>query len=205
MWNHEIECSYANPRSSSRNSHKNKKERGVIATHTGHVYGTLTPNSLHLFVPQTQNGKKAAKEEEDRFVKALKKQQQKFSKTDGSPIEEEVIQSTPSSTKSSDKDSVFSFNSHNLPRIDPQKLNTSTAHQVNLNRNESVYSNASSLISELKARQEQQKRNESPTDDPIKEELKLMSNLDDVFWVYDEVVTEYKNRHSLQNKPLKAI
>lgn len=152
-------------------------------------------------MPQTQNGKKIVKEEDDKFVKALKKQQQKFSKTDG---EEDFKDSTPSSTKSSDKDSVFSFNSHNLPRIDPQKLNTSPAQQSNLSRNESVYSNASSVITELKALQEKQKRAESPTDGSIKEELKLVTNLDDIFWVYDEVMTEYKNRHSL-NKPLKAI
>lgn len=193
---------------SRRGSHKAKKERGVIATHTGHVYGTITPNALQLFVPHVQNGRKVAKEEEDRFVRALKKQQQKFSKSDGAG-EEEVKDArlsmsnsqTPSSTKSSEQGSVFSFNvSHNLPRIDPQKLNT------NLNRNESVYSNVSSVITELKARQEQKKRTESPNGDSIKDEPKVITNLDDAFWVYDDVMTEYKNRHSLlKNKPVKAI
>lgn len=208
MWNHEIDCSYGILRSSSGSSQKGKKERGVIATHTGHVYGTITPNSLHLFVPpQLQNGKKVVKEEEDKFVKALKKQQQKFSKSDGGVVEEELkdARSTPSSTKSSEQDSVFSFNGHNLPRIDPQKLNTSPAYQNQLSRNESIYSNASSVITELKARQEQKRRTESPTDS-VKDEPKAIANIDDAFWVYDEVVTEYKNRHShLKNKPLKAI
>lgn len=200
-------------RNSSRNSHKGKKERGVIATHTGHVYGTITPNALNLFVPQPSNGKKIVKEEEDRFVKALKKQQQKFSKSDG--IDDEMREArlssnshTPSSTKSSEKDSVFSFNVHNLPRVDPQKLNTSPAYQTNLSRNESIYSNASSVITELKARQELKKRSENSTGgDPVKDDPKVITNLDDAFWVYDEVMMEYKNRHSnnLKNKPLKAI
>lgn len=213
MWNHEIECSYGNLRSSSRSSQKAQKERGVIATHTGHVYGTITPNSLHLFVPQPQNGKKVVKEEEDRFVKALKKQQQKFSKTDGMPGEEEgkdvrlsSNSHTPSSTKSSEQGSVFSFNMQNLPRIDPQKMNTSPTNQSNLNRNESIYSNTSSVITELRARQEQKKRTGSPTSDSVKDEPKVITNLDDAFWVYDDVMTEYKNRHSnLKNKPLKTI
>lgn len=177
----------------------------MIATHTGHVYGTITPNSLHLFAQQQQNGKKVVKDEEDRFVKALKKQQQKFSKSDGVVVEEELKDergSTPSSTKSSERDSVFSFNGHNLPRIDPQKLNTAPAYQSSLSRNESIYSNVDSVITELKARQEQKKRTESPSDD----EPKVIANIDDAFWIYDDVVTEYKNRHShLKNKPLKAI
>lgn len=208
MWNHEIECSYGNLRKSSINSQKGKKERGVIATHTGHVYGTITPNALNLFVPQAQNGKKVAKEEEDRFVKSLKKHQQKFSKSERMAIDDGINRdgrlSTPSSTKSSEQGSIFSFNDHSLPRVDSQKVSTS-AYQSNLTRNESTYSNSNSVITELKARQEQKKRAESPKN-LTKDEPKAITNIEDAFWVYDDVVMEYKNRHShLKNKSQKAI
>lgn len=176
----------------------------MIATHTGHVYGTITPNSLHLFAPQTQNGKKPAKEEDDKFVKALKKQQQKFSRLEAA--EDQTWESGGSSNstgsaRSSEKDSIVSSNTYNLPRIDPQKLSA----DPNLSRNGSAYSNLGSVIGELKARQERQKGTESPTNSSIKDELKLVTNLDDIFWLYDEVVTEYKNRQNIKNKPIKAV
>lgn len=144
---------------------------------------------------------KRSPKEEDKFVKALKKQQQKFSKSEVDEDEENVdsrqsINSqTPSSTKS---ESVFNFSPHSLPRIDPQTLN-------GVKRNESVYSNSSSLVNEIKALKEKKKIAESPTDDPLRDELKLVTNLDDIFWVYDDVLTEYKNRQNMKNGLVKAI
>ncbi|XP_018324226.1 uncharacterized protein LOC108736329 isoform X2 [Agrilus planipennis] len=56
MWTHEIECSYGRIFKKAKNVNANGKERGVIETHTGHIYATLTPNKP-LFAPPDEVGK----------------------------------------------------------------------------------------------------------------------------------------------------
>lgn len=177
----------------------------MIETHTGHVYGTITPNALHLFAPQSQNTKKTTvngqvevtkefpNEETDEFVNALKKQQQRFSRSSNSQ--------TPSFVESR-----FSFSARHtsieIPRVDIQKMN-------GVSRNNSVLSSGNpELIAELKVRQKAQKNSTRDEEDRSSHSSKvskevnvnLCSNLDDIFWVYDEVVNEYKNNNNVRSR-----
>ncbi|CAG9863474.1 unnamed protein product [Phyllotreta striolata] len=72
LWHHESECSYNQMyRKPERNA--SKKERGVIQTHSGHYYGTITPYSAPFAPPSTNSEFDINKE----LVKSLKKQQER--------------------------------------------------------------------------------------------------------------------------------
>ncbi|KAJ8959145.1 hypothetical protein NQ318_022406 [Aromia moschata] len=103
LWQHEAECSYGqtfkkitNQKAENQKVAKqaNQKERGVIQTHSGHYYGTLTPNVV-LFAPPTEKTefdmnrellKSLKKQQERRFVRAdeIGTQLEKFNSEDGS-------------------------------------------------------------------------------------------------------------------------
>lgn len=214
-----MECSYGNLYQENPKRSKGGKERGVIETHTGHVYGTITPNALHLFATQSQNTKKTnvngqsdvtkePPEETDEFLDALKKQQQRFSRSSNpqTPVSGQHFARQP--------ESRFSFNVHNtrpntmeIPRIDPQKLNGYGA--TGLSRTSSVLSAGNpDLIAELKVRQKSQRNSIKDDDGRSSRSSKLSkeanvnicSNLDDIFWVYDEVMNEYRNSSGVRKK-----
>lgn len=80
MWGHENDCSYGQIRQklikqSSRIAKDSKeKERGVIETHSGHIWGTITPHSALFAPPKTRNheGKIVTQELEEVMKKKQK-------------------------------------------------------------------------------------------------------------------------------------
>ncbi|KAJ8913206.1 hypothetical protein NQ315_016148 [Exocentrus adspersus] len=72
LWQHETECSYGQTYQKITKN-PNHKERGVIKTHSGHTYGTLTPNVV-LFAPPSQQSDFEVNKE---LLKSLKKQQER--------------------------------------------------------------------------------------------------------------------------------
>ncbi|KAJ8927211.1 hypothetical protein NQ314_020357 [Rhamnusium bicolor] len=76
LWQHESECSYGQIyKKITKNITKNpsQKEKGVIMTHSGHYYGTITPN-VALFAPPNQKSEFEANKE---VLKSLKRQQER--------------------------------------------------------------------------------------------------------------------------------
>lgn len=72
LWQHEVECSYGKTYQKITKN-PNQKEKGVIKTHSGHYYGTITPNVV-LFAPPSQESEFEANKE---LLKSLKKQQER--------------------------------------------------------------------------------------------------------------------------------
>ncbi|RZC33849.1 Sina domain containing protein [Asbolus verrucosus] len=56
MWEHEHQCPYGKiTQRVSKKPSKGGKERGVIETHSGHIWGTITPHSALFAPPKTKN------------------------------------------------------------------------------------------------------------------------------------------------------
>lgn len=94
LWQHETECSYGQTYQKIQAKNPSQKEKGVIKTHSGHYYGTITPNVV-LFAPPKQQSefevnrdllKSLKKQQERRFVRAdeIGSQMEKMNSEDGS-------------------------------------------------------------------------------------------------------------------------
>ncbi|KAG5872053.1 hypothetical protein JTB14_021845 [Gonioctena quinquepunctata] len=71
LWHHESQCSYNQMFRKAQPKYPNQKEKGIIRTHSGHVYGTITPNTLPFISPSPTN----EMDINAQLVKSLKKQQ----------------------------------------------------------------------------------------------------------------------------------
>ncbi|XP_060522220.1 uncharacterized protein LOC132699488 [Cylas formicarius] len=79
LWQHEAECPYGAiiyQQSDQKRESQAKKEKGVIKTHTGHIWATITPNSQLFAPPEDPNNdinkqllKSLAKKQQERHIK----------------------------------------------------------------------------------------------------------------------------------------
>lgn len=92
-----------------------QKERGVITTHSGHYYGTITPNSL-LFAPPRPNSEFDMNKE---ILKSLKKHQDARKFVTADQIENQFVEkysedgSIDTDFSSSDKKNSYDATSSN--------------------------------------------------------------------------------------------
>lgn len=215
MLKHEMDCSYGiiyKPGSKRIQKSSTEKERGVIETATGHIYGTITPNALQLFAPPQTHIKKAVvngqvelkKEssinQNDEFIYALKKQQQKFSSSRTGINDVEYTRSNSRiSERSQEVPPTPKSSSVEIPRIDPQKL----YNLNNVSRNNSFYSGSNRENDEAKYKAKYQSNSNNASSDGESQSSKskdisvnIPSNLDDIFWVYDEVINEIRHKNN---------
>lgn len=189
-----------------------RTKRGVIETATGHIYGTITPNALQLFAPPQTHMKKAVingqveltKEssvnQNDEFIYALKKQQQKFSSSRAgiNGIEYDK-QNSKASERSQEVPPTPKSSIVEIPRIDPQRL----YNVNNVSRNNSFYSGNNRESEEAKYKPKNQNSSNRTSIDADSQSSKskdisvnIPTNLDDIFWVYDEVVNEIRSKNN---------
>ncbi|XP_018561812.1 uncharacterized protein LOC108903943 [Anoplophora glabripennis] len=113
LWQHETECSYGQTYQKITKN-PNQKEKGVIKTHSGHYYGTITPNVV-LFAPPSQKSEFELNKE---LLKSLKKQQERrFLRADeiGSQIEKMNSDDGSISGDSDKKNSYDTFSDRSSP------------------------------------------------------------------------------------------
>lgn len=70
LWHHEADCSY---NQMFKKYSDNGKKKGVIETHSGHVYGTITPNFMPFSRPASNNEFDINRQ----LLQSLKKQQER--------------------------------------------------------------------------------------------------------------------------------
>ncbi|XP_008196976.2 uncharacterized protein LOC103314031 [Tribolium castaneum] len=114
MWGHENDCPYGQIRQKlTKNPSRTgkEKERGVIETHSGHIWGTITPHSALFAPPKTKNneGKIVTQELEEK----MKKKKEDENK----------------SLDSQSLDSVMTFDSDNVSRTTPDNTSRSSSRQ----------------------------------------------------------------------------
>ncbi|CAH1966746.1 unnamed protein product [Acanthoscelides obtectus] len=75
LWEHETQCSYNTSFAKAQKSQQQErnKERGVIQTHSGHHFGTLSPNNVPMAPPRKDSDFDLQKQ----LVKSIKKQQER--------------------------------------------------------------------------------------------------------------------------------
>ncbi|KAL3272734.1 hypothetical protein HHI36_014196 [Cryptolaemus montrouzieri] len=155
------------------------KEKGVVPTHTGHVYATLTQNSVLFAPPQLHpnkdptDGIKVTKEFQDKLRRNASNVSQNGSarKTVADPLlfskDNETIENPKNSASVAKTNSLTSFDIPILNKNRARDLENYSPvvkeyvlynPQNNVQRNESLTIGNASIIAELKVRQEQRNK-----------------------------------------------
>lgn len=138
MWNHEHECAYGQIQRSQilrkPSQQKNGKERGVIETHSGHYWGTITPHSALFAPPKTKkNDGKIVTQELEEVMKKKHKDD-----VDGKNFDAESLDSVMSkSTWDSLGDNISSHNIDNISRSTVDNISRASSRDQRYSNNPS--------------------------------------------------------------------
>ncbi|XP_023023655.2 uncharacterized protein [Leptinotarsa decemlineata] len=158
LWQHESTCPYNQMFKKTEQKSPNHKERGVIKTHSGHYYGTITANTAPFSPPTPTSDFDMTKQ----LVKSLKKQQERRfmraeeiqssmgkNSEDGSDEEVESVKANSHGKHSSSGESVPTTptrfeNSSYLNKVSsPTPRDSGYFSQPSSNRTENYYQNIS--------------------------------------------------------------
>ncbi|CAH1116153.1 unnamed protein product [Phaedon cochleariae] len=146
LWQHESQCSYNQMFRKSTPKPGNQKEKGVIQTHSGHYYGTITPHSAPFAPPAPH----ADFDANMQLLKSLKnKQERKFVRAEeiGSSMGKVGSEDGSSSDYDVDRGSSYDKSSLGVPgtptRIDePDIKERPNNHQHAPQRDSGYYSSS---------------------------------------------------------------
>lgn len=142
MWHHEHECAYGQVQRShqisKKPSQRNGKERGVIETHSGHYWGTITPHSALFAPPKTKkNDGKIVTQELEEVMKKKHKED-----VDGKNFDAESLDSVMSkSTWDSLGDNISSHTIDNISRSTVDNISRASSRDQRYSNNPSSTGN----------------------------------------------------------------